>query len=716
MKKLLFLSLTYCMTVSLVNSQNNQEIIKCATDEYMSEMFQNNPNFLKEYQDLNQEVYDDLNKGDQSNKNQTTIIVPTVVHVIHINGSGNISEAQVIDGLNIINNDLKRLNSDTGDTRSIFTGVAGAMDIEFRLARKDPNGDCTNGIVRVNSALTNQAGNNVKSLSYWPSDQYFNIWLVNSIFNFTGGQGIILGYAQFPGNNASTTYGVVNRNDRWGSIGSATDDGRTATHEVGHCLNLYHTFQSGCGSMTGNCLNQGDEVCDTPPVISPSYSCGFQFNTCNNDSTQANTNLTTNLPDQIENYMSYNSCQNMFSQGQVNRMQSVLVNSNFLANLVSPSNNIATGTDDAYFFTAAPCIPIPEFISYNQKTCEGYEISFVDLSYNGVPDSTWVWNWNFPGGSPSTSSEQNPVIQYDQVGTYDVSLSVTNNSGTSTIFTRNDYISIEEGSGSFIAPESESFEDVNFPLNNDQSLSWQVTSTGPSPETWERTENAFVTGPASVYLNNFNIPAGNDELHNLISPVMDLTQMSNPIMSFYYAYARKTDEVELFQVFYSEDCGSNWNLLKIELSINLYTAPNQALSEFIPTSAGEWDVYSLDLSSLGGRDNIMIKLEFKARGGNNIYIDDFTIADSPLSSFENDFLKDDDVKIYPNPNNGRFVIDSEDIQMDSYRIFNSIGQLIMTKTEFTNSTEIDLGNKKDGIYFIELQSKQSSIIKKFIIE
>lgn len=238
----------------------------CGTDQKFNEMLKSNPELLEQWnqqlEQIRQKQEEFLYQFEYNPQKESVVkIIPVVVHIIHDNWSGDISDAQVEDGIAVLNEDFRRLNSDTGQTRSVFKPYAADSEFEFRLAKIDPNGNCTKGIVRVNSPLTNNANDNVKSLSYWPSNKYFNVWLVKSIEN-NSGQGTILGYAQFPGFGSWNTYGVVVRNDQWGRIGSSFSDGRTATHEVGHCLGLFHTFQGGCGS---NCSNSGDQVCDTPP-------------------------------------------------------------------------------------------------------------------------------------------------------------------------------------------------------------------------------------------------------------------------------------------------------------------------------------------------------------------------------------------------------------------------------------------------------------------
>src|SRR5690606_6096029 len=127
----------------------------------------------------------------------------------------------------------------------------------------------------------------------------------------SGGQGITLGYAQFPYFGPASEYGVVIRHDAFGTMGRATGD-RTFSHEAGHCFGLFHTFQDGCSSQ--DCSSNGDYCCDTPPVSEAQWSCGTTQNTCTNVPT--NDHYGFDAYDQFENYMSYSPCQNMFSQDQ----------------------------------------------------------------------------------------------------------------------------------------------------------------------------------------------------------------------------------------------------------------------------------------------------------------------------------------------------------------------------------------------------------------
>jgi len=240
----------------------------CATDQMLEEWFESHPEDRAMFENpIPQTDLVQRAKGGQNNK-APNYIIPVVVHVIHFNGRGNISKAQIQDGINIINEDFNKNNADTAGVRNPFKSLIADVQVEFRLAQKDPNGNCTDGINRINSFLTYDKRNEVKRLGYWDATKYFNVWIVNTIERNTPGSNI-LGYAQFPFFGADSTYGIVVRADEWGSIGQASStDGRTVTHEMGHCLNLLHTFQSGCGF---SCQNSGDRVCDTPPQASALY-------------------------------------------------------------------------------------------------------------------------------------------------------------------------------------------------------------------------------------------------------------------------------------------------------------------------------------------------------------------------------------------------------------------------------------------------------------
>jgi hypothetical protein len=240
--------------------------------------------------------------------------IPVVVHVVWKTAAQNISEAQIQSQIDVLNQDYRMTNPDIGQVPAVWQSIRGDSRIEFFLATTDPSGNPTNGITRTQTQVESfaQAGNPVKSAATggadpWPADKYLNIW----VCQLGGG---LLGYAQFPGGPAATD-GVVILNSAFGTTGTAAapfNRGRTATHEIGHWLNLYHIWGddgTGCGGS--------DEVDDTPNAAGPNYGCPpFPSVTCGNAPNG----------DMFVNYMDYtdDACMYMFTAGQVARMQAAL--------------------------------------------------------------------------------------------------------------------------------------------------------------------------------------------------------------------------------------------------------------------------------------------------------------------------------------------------------------------------------------------------------
>ena len=244
-----------------------------------------------------------------------TVIIPVVVHVIYNTAAQNISDAQVQSQIAVLNEDYRKLNADRTSTPAIYAGLAADVNVQFVLAKRDPNGLATTGVIhkltKTSSWSTNDAVKNSKrgGDNAWDASKYLNLWACNL------GQGL-LGYAQFPGGSASTD-GVVILYSAFGSkakyaAGTYTasyDLGRTATHEVGHWLNLRHIWGDDSGACTGS-----DLVDDTPNQGAENYGCPvFPHVTCSNSG------------DMSMNYMDYtdDKCMYMFSTGQSSRMNAL---------------------------------------------------------------------------------------------------------------------------------------------------------------------------------------------------------------------------------------------------------------------------------------------------------------------------------------------------------------------------------------------------------
>ncbi|MDC8756736.1 M43 family zinc metalloprotease [Janthinobacterium fluminis] len=239
--------------------------------------------------------------------------IPTVVHVVWNNATQNISDQQINSQIDVLNRDFRRTNPDVNSTPPPFLPLASDSRVEFFLADTDQNGAPTSGIERRQTSVAAFNDNDaVKSLgsgglNAWPAERYLNIW----VCQLSGG---LLGYAQFPGGPAATD-GVVILHSAFGTNGTAAapfDLGRTATHEIGHWLNLNHIWGD-----DGTGCNGTDNVADTPNQAGFNVGApNFPHVTCGNG---PNGDLFMNYMDYVDDRAMF-----MFTAGQVARMQACL--------------------------------------------------------------------------------------------------------------------------------------------------------------------------------------------------------------------------------------------------------------------------------------------------------------------------------------------------------------------------------------------------------
>lgn len=243
------------------------------------------------------------------------ITIPVVVHVVYRQPEENISDEQIQSQIDVLNEDFGARNADIAGVPADWKGLITDSEIQFALADRDPRGKPTTGIVRkkTRAAGFKQASNPVKrsatgGSNAWDTSRYLNIWVCNLLDG-------LLGYAQFPGGPASTD-GVVIRYSAFGRGGSAVAPynlGRSATHEVGHFLNLFHIWGD-----TQDCSGT-DYVDDTPNAGEPNFGKPtFPVRSCPDEKNG----------DMFMNYMDYVDDDSMFffTKGQVERMRATLSN------------------------------------------------------------------------------------------------------------------------------------------------------------------------------------------------------------------------------------------------------------------------------------------------------------------------------------------------------------------------------------------------------
>ncbi|HSF54682.1 MAG TPA: M43 family zinc metalloprotease [Algoriphagus sp.] len=599
-------------------------------------------------------------------------LIPVVVHVIHTGsavGSGaNIPDSQISEQIRILNEDFRRLNADANRTPAEFLPVAADANIEFVLAKQDPNGLPTNGIVRVQGTKTSYDPNTdatlIGQLSQWNPEEYMNIWVVPLVQPY-------IGYASFPisdlpGLNFSPTPaimdGVTIDYRYFGVGGSATTAslGRTATHEVGHFFGLRHIWGDGGCEVD-------DFVTDTPAQDASNNSCNAnpsKFSCGNNN--------------MIQNYMDYtpDACMNLFTIGQVERYNVVLENSPRRVNLV---NNRATqepvllNRDLSLTRIIQPVDAICNLNVIPQVEVQNVGSSLVtsariEFRRNGQVIESRIFPLDLETGE-STTLSFNPYL-----------LQAENNQIQFQVILVNDQA--DENAANNLKTSSPVLQgEINLPYNYNISNfpgDWVISNPDQSI-TWERT-TISIGGQSqqAIFLRNFEYESPG-QYDYFISPIVDLTKYPNAQLVFEVAHApyNQAGYQDELLVSVSEDCGSEFNLVDVNYQksgVRLETAP-ATLDEFIPTSNDQFRTEIFNLNEFQSLGKVRVSIINKNSYGNNIYIRNIRILPNEEFKYE---LKIEEI-IAPNP------IGSGNHEDEIIRVRNT-GNLSVSKFVFTRTT------------------------------
>jgi PKD repeat protein len=699
------------------NMRQGETIEYCTQHKKQAELMKN-PAYVKS-KELDDAEFEMLSKKGGSEK-ATIYKIPVVFHVLHMNGVENITDEQILDALAILNRDYRKQNADTANVHPDFAGMPADIEIEFVLATKAPNGTCFKGITRTYNTISydgSDGGNQVDAIvagndvyqGQWPGNKYMNVFICGEI-------GGAAGYTYNPAGWGATqmTNGIWVLHDYVGSIGtSSVGTSRTLTHEVGHWLNLSHTWGSNNNPGTAtSCSGNGDQVQDTPTCIGVS-ACVLNSNTCSND----NAYWGFDIRDNVENYMDYSYCSKMFTEGQRTRMRTALQSTNTgRANLWTAANLAAVGANGVLYLCKA------EFTADKTTICNGDEIAFSDDSYNVA--NSWTWTvtpstgWSYSNGTSATS--QNPTIVFDTPGLYTVQL--TSSDGTlSDSEIKNNFIHVLNAASSL--PFWEGFENYTS-LSNIQE--WEVFSSSAN-NAWTIESTTGYSGAKCAKLMNFG--QGTANVDELTSSQIDLSTVPSTgtvTLSFRYAYRKVlAANYEYLKVFISGDCGADWIQRKTIQGNQLSSLTST--TSWKPTSQTDWvTVHMTNVTSNYFTDKFRVLFRFEGEGGNNIYIDDINLYNGgPSNDLVTGIVEHSSIshlEMFPNPADDELNVsfdlpNSDDLTISMIDLSGKVIQKHLVKAkEGKNLVMMNTQELAAGMYQLVMVSSNGQKTLPFIVK
>lgn len=628
------------------------------------------------------ELYQASAKRHQQLSNQYSVpdTICVVVHVLYANSSENIPDSNIYNVIERLNQDFRRLNSDSTNTPLPFNNIAGRSNFVFQLARQTPEGAATSGIVRVpttntytsiSDAINPTSGGDAK----WPN--CLNIYTSN-IDPSTGASG----------------FGALNNNHCLIDYTYMYFASRVPTHEVAHCFGLNHIW----GQTDQECT-EDDNIADTPQQFESSqFSSILTFPTFDN-CTQTGNGIA------YMNYMNYYYAKNFFTAGQMQAMTNTLtgnlnsiVNSPLLQPLYANDGGCvqAIGLNGIYCSTIAPKIVIKNF---GVSPLTSINIHWK-IDNGPVQTQTWIGSLN---------NFENDTITIPSTilspGNHTVTIYTTQPNNTPDLNTVNDTLNVVCSNQTNSFPYSQGFESSIFPPSG-----WTVNSQNPTYQ-FARTTAAHSSGSASMY---FTCPLIVQNLYVDASFIANLSNVSNPIITYKLAYTYLTGfPSDTFDILVSRDCGSTFIPIRHQYGSTLVSCPppSSFVPNWVPLST-EWRADSISLAAFANENDIIIKFKIFHGFGLQFYLDDINLGSSIVSVAN---LAKEKINIYPNPSNGSFIITISNEKEFDLEIYNSIGKLVYHDKNLKNMQQVST-ELTEGYYKIVVKQDDKRFSSSIVIQ
>ncbi|MBL7711504.1 MAG: zinc-dependent metalloprotease [Chitinophagaceae bacterium] len=694
---------------------------KCGTDDVYNRLKAENPAIGEVELKLNMAIKEAIEERKAAAKLGKTTAdgfdIPIVIHLVHDYGTEYISDDAIFEAVAFWNKVFSATNPDISEVVTRFKPDIGNANIRLHLATKDPSGNPTKGITRRQSYLTSRGSDNAK-MDGWPNNQYINIWMINK---FSADHSGAAAYAYYPSSGAMIPMydGVI-------GLASYLNTDKTYPHELGHVLNLAHTW----GSTNDPGVACGDDlVPDTPPTKG--------HTTC---SAADLADVTCSSPDinNTQNIMEYAYCSRMFTKGQVDRMQAALTSS--VAgrnNLYSAANLAATGA-----LNDRPDLPvIPDFsvekgvMSWGGQTsekavflCQGSttKFSFKNRSYNDTLSSV---EWSFSNNPTTASSSEmlsNVTNSFKDAGWVKVTMTVKgNNTATQTLTRDAVYVASNTAYKGGYANYFNYGDFKEWPMFNhyNNGFKWEYSNT-----------NGYPDGYGCIRFRGYDARTGADrysgnpdgDFDDMYTPAFDLTTIGSDVnLNFFTAGAAGTKSAgnDSLQIFASSNCGDTWVRIAALKSSDLNNNSRQD-AEFAPGNASNWKAQTINVPAAQRTDKTFFRFRYwAASNSNNLYFDNFKITPwtteiSEVSANANE------IKLFPNPTSGntKLCFTAGTSGDAAYVIRDVTGKVIATQNlKVTPNTFVQEEISRNlfpagGVYLITLTQSEQTHTQKLVVE
>lgn len=714
----------------------------CGTDENARKLRELYPEILNSEQELRAftEWYKaNKSSASRSEEDTTHYIIPVVFHILHDGGPENLPDSKIVgQEMTNINQYWSATNPELGgagfpNIQTTFRDIVADMNIEFRLARKDPNGNPTNGIDRIYTNAT-RIGNNDTKINPWPRDKYLNIWVAKAVESDTGASGTIA-YSMYPSgvnnqvNNdvidgVQTKYVGVGVSAAYPQIGGFYRP--VLAHEIGHWLNLQHTWG---GTNQPGVACGDDEVDDTPPTYGQQNTCNITANTCHDDTTVSHGFWTSDVVDNVQNCMNYSECHIMFTEGQKERARAALTST--VAgrnNLWSPENLAATGVEPLYDVLPAPKA---EFGLGGRYICAGQSVRFTDFSFN---TSEWTREWYFSGDAEGVSGDDSiQNVTFTTPGWKTVTLIVSNASGSDTVTKTAVYVR-DNNIPSMLYPYFQSFDDSSY------QTEWGVMNYDNNVTAFTYRDGVGHNSNGSLGLNGYQCTYRGDR-DELISPSFNLTGISEADfrLTFEWSMACRFeyeltnsyyDSIASVEVYIARGCTgtpANWKKVPTATIIGNHKLMNGGFvnASYVPGQGNQyWKKQTVNLAGGNFADYKTDDVRFRivvnqAKNGNNFYFDNFNLGNSPVG------INDEEVvfaalELYPNPaaDNATLVITPDKEATFSVQVLDLLGKNVLNVFDGSIASEkainINTASLQKGIYLVQVSSNGKTQQQKLV--